>query len=95
MEYFNTYNFDSAAIAVLVLSFIAGLAIVNVFSSTFSRFLVSITIFVILVISLSKGHSHFIENLTSNLSRYFGREPVGLFGFIIGFVVGAALRKKR
>jgi len=88
-------NLDTTHIAVLLLTFIVGVSIVNVFSNWFSRFLISIGIVSLVVISLTRGSSGWIENLTANLGSYFAQEPFGLVGFVLGVLVGAFYRGRR
>lgn len=88
-------DFNPMDVAVLILTLIVGIAIVNVFSNSFTRFLISVAVLALVVIALVNGRADWMENLTTNLGRYFASEPFGLIGLVLGILVGVALRRSR
>ena len=81
-------------IAVLILSFLGGISIAFAFKSKIARFFLSVIIVIIIGISLVRGYSYGLENITLNLSYYIAENPLGTIGFIVGFIVGLLVRNK-
>ena len=81
--------------AILVLTFIVGISVANVFFNRLTRFVISIAVVILIVIALVNGRAEWIENVTYNLGRYFANEPFGLIGIVLGVLVGTALRRRR
>ena len=86
---------DAFNLAVLVLTTLVGISLVNVLANSFLRFFISIVVLAFVFITLVHGQSDFIETLTFHLGRYFANEPFGLAGVVLGVLIGAALRKRR
>ena len=88
------FTFSSLDVAVLILSIFGGMSIAFMFRSRIARFFFSIIVVIILVLSLIRGYSEGLENITWNLAYYIATNPVGLLGFVIGFILGFIIRKK-
>jgi len=95
----NNVDFITASnIAVLILSFIGGLAVSFFFRSKGIRgcimYIASAVVIIIIIISLTKGYNRFLENITYNLTEYIYYNSLGIIGFVIGLLVGIKIRNK-
>ncbi len=91
-----SFNFtDPFGLAVLLLSFIGGFSLASVFKNCISRFILSVSVVIIIILSLLKGYNQGLEDITRNLAYYIIYNPLGLVGFIIGFVFGIIILRKR
>jgi hypothetical protein len=87
--------FNAMDIAVMFLAFIGGMCLAFVFSSKFARFVLSITVVIILISGLLRGYSLGLENITYNLTFYISQNPLGFISFLVGFIVGFIVRRKK
>lgn len=85
-------------LAVLLLSFFAGLAVSTIFTARGAKgcvtfaFGLGVTGFIIL--ALLQGRSHWIERLTRNLAEYIYFDALGVLGFLAGIALGVAVRRR-
>lgn len=94
ITYFESWN-----LAVILLTFIAGLALSFIIKSRgvsgCFTYIISIVILLIIISGLVKGYSIFIENVTFHLQQYIYYNTTGILGFIGGFIVGFLIRRGR
>jgi len=92
-------HFESWNLAILLLTFIGGLAIANLFRARgvtgCLSYLISIAVLVIIVSGLVVGYSVLIERVTFHLQQYIYYNGIGIVGFILGLLTGVLLRRRR
>ena len=95
----NIDYLTASNLSILILSFIGGLAVSFFFSGKGIRgcitYLVSAVIVIFLVISLTKGYSEFLSNITYHLTNYIYFNTIGVFGFLVGMFFGFWVKKRR
>lgn len=91
--------FESWNLAILLLTFVGGLAIANLFRSRgvtgCLSYVISIAVLVIIVSSLIVGYSVLIERVTFHLQQYIYYNGIGIVGFVLGLLVGIFSRRRR
>ena len=55
---------------------------------------IKVTLVIILILSVIKGRSAGLENITSNLSYYIITNPIGAVGFAMGILLGLVIFRK-
>ncbi len=75
-------------IAIFILTFIAGLAISLLVRSKFVGRMFGIVVLVVIIAALISGQSGLLIAITANFTQYIATNPVGIVGFIIGFLLG-------
>jgi hypothetical protein len=87
--------FHPGNLATLILTFIAGILVAKFFKSRGIGgclvYLVSLVVVILLVFTLWKGYSYFIERITFNLETYIYSNIAGLIGFVFGFLLGLVI----
>ena len=92
-------QYESWNLAILILTFVGGLAVSNLFRSRgvtgCLSYLISIGVLIIILSGLVIGYSVLLENVTFHLQQYIFYNGIGVVGFIIGLLAGILIRKRR
>lgn len=93
ITYFESWN-----LAILLLTFLGGLALANILRSRGVQgclsYLISLVILVVVITGLVKGYSFILENVTFHLQQYIYYNGIGVLGFVIGLLAGLLIRKR-
>jgi hypothetical protein len=90
----ETIRWNASDIAVFLLAMVGGFSLASVFKSCAARIVLAVTIVAIIILALIRGHSQGIETITASLTYYIRRNPIGILGFVLGFVVSLVVMKK-
>lgn len=91
--------FESSNLAVMILAFIGGLALSIIIRARgitgCLTYILSLVILVIIISGLVKGYSIIIEDATFYLQEYIYYNGIGVLGFLVGFVFGLIIKRRR
>lgn len=85
-------------LATFILTMLVGLAIARIIKAKGPGgclfYIIAIVIVIMIVTSLWKGYSYFIERISYNLESYIYYNFIGILGAVIGFLLGLLLFRK-
>ena len=86
-------------LAVLALTFIAGLFFANFLKTRglggCLTYLLSLVVVIIVVSALVKGYSYLLQTITYNLEQYIYFNSIGIIGFVAGLLLGIVFFKRK